>query len=106
MSALPFTPPVILSIAGFDPCSGAGITADVKTAAALGCYAVTCITALTVQSTLGVSAVEPVSPRLVTDTLNTLADDLPIVAVRLGMMGSAAVATAVADFLEARNLPN
>ncbi len=47
-------PPVILSIAGYDPSSGAGITADIKTAAAHNCYAVTCITALTVQSTQGV----------------------------------------------------
>lgn len=99
-------PPVILTIAGFDPSSGAGITADVKTAAALGCYAVTCITALTVQSTQGVFEVEPLRPELVANTLNALADDFPVVAVRLGMMGSASVATAVAEFLEARQLPN
>ena len=47
-------PPVVLSIAGYDPSSGAGITADIKTAAAHGCYAVTCMTAVTVQSTQGV----------------------------------------------------
>ena len=51
-------PPVILSIAGYDPSSGAGITADIKTAAAQNCYAVTCITALTVQSTQGVFGVQ------------------------------------------------
>ena len=55
--------PVVLSIAGYDPSSGAGITADVKTAAALGCYAVTCITALTVQSTQGVFGMEPLPAR-------------------------------------------
>ncbi len=99
-------PPVILSIAGFDPSSGAGVTADIKTAAALGCYAVTCVTAMTVQSTQGVAALEAIRPGLVTDTLDALADDLPIAAVRLGMMGSAEVARAVADFLEARKLPN
>jgi hydroxymethylpyrimidine/phosphomethylpyrimidine kinase len=99
-------PPVILSIAGYDPSSGAGITADIKTAVALGCYAVTCMTALTVQSTQGVFRVEPVRPEIVVNTLNTLADDLPIAAVRLGMMGSVEVAEAVAGFLEARRLPN
>jgi hydroxymethylpyrimidine/phosphomethylpyrimidine kinase len=99
-------PPVVLSIAGFDPSSGAGVTADIKTAAALGCYAVTCVTAMTVQSTQGVAAFEAIRPGLVTETLDALADDLPIAAVRLGMLGSAEVARAVADFLEARKLPN
>src|SRR2546429_7767118 len=46
-------PPVVLTIAGFDPSSGAGVTADIKTTAAHGCYGVACITALTVQSTAG-----------------------------------------------------
>ncbi len=99
-------PPVILSIAGYDPSSGAGITADIKTAAAQNCYAVTCITALTVQSTQGVSGVQPLAPDLVARTLATLADDLEIAAVRVGMLGSGAVAATVADFLEERRLPN
>ena len=99
-------PKVILSIAGFDPSSGAGITADVKTAAALNCYAATCITALTVQSTRGVFAVEPVRPEVVRRTLEELADDLEISAVRIGMLGSAAVASVVADLLQARQLPH
>jgi hydroxymethylpyrimidine/phosphomethylpyrimidine kinase len=99
-------PSVILSIAGYDPISGAGITADIKTAAAQNCYAVTCITALTVQSTQGVFGVQPVNPELVARTLATLAGDLEIAAVRVGMLGSGDVAAAVADFLEARRLPN
>ena len=99
-------PPVILSIAGYDPSSGAGITADVKTAAALGCYAATCITALTVQSTQGVFGVQPLEPELVARTLNTLADDLDIVAIRIGMLGSGAVAGVVSGFLASRRLPN
>src|SRR5579862_2757407 len=99
-------PPVILSIAGYDPSSGAGVTADIKTAAALGCYAVTCITALTVQSTQGVSDLEPVKPELVRATLESLADDLDIAAVRIGMLGSGEVAATVAAFLDSRSLPN
>ena len=99
-------PPVVLSIAGYDPSSGAGITADIKTAAALGCYAATCITALTVQSTQGVFAVRPLAPELVSQTLAALADDFDIAAVRLGMLGSGEVAAAVAGFLDSRRLPN
>ena len=98
--------PVVLSIAGFDPSSGAGITADIKTAAALGCYAVTCISALTVQSTQGVFEVEPVRPEVVRQTLFRLADDVTIAAVRIGMLGSGAVAGVVAEFLGETKLPN
>ncbi len=99
-------PSVILSIAGYDPISGAGITADIKTAAAQNCYAVTCITAVTVQSTQGVFGVQPLDPELVARTLAALADDLEIAAVRVGMLGSGEVAAAVADFLEEWRLPN
>lgn len=98
--------PVVLSIAGYDPSSGAGITADIKTAAAFGCYAVTCVTALTVQSTQGVFAVEPVRPEIVRDILIHLRQDFEIIAVRIGMLGSGEVAAEVASFLEKERLPN
>jgi hydroxymethylpyrimidine/phosphomethylpyrimidine kinase len=104
------TPPVILTIAGFDPSSGAGVTADIKTIAAHGCYGVACITALTVQSTAGVRRVHPVDPELVTDTLSELVSDVEIASVHIGMLGTGEVARAVADFLANRsgkaNLPN
>jgi len=100
------TPPVVLSIAGFDPSSGAGVSADIKTIAAHGCYGVGCITALTVQSTQGVRRVEPVSGKLIRETLRELANDIPIAAVRLGMLGNAEVVAAVADFLSTNSLPN
>lgn len=96
----------MLSIAGFDPSSGAGVTADIKTMAAHGCYSVTCITALTVQSTQGVFQVRPLAGDLVSLTLEKLAEDFRIAAVRVGMLGSAEVAGAVADFLEQWGLPN
>ena len=89
----------MLTIAGFDPSSGAGVTADIKTIAAHGCYGVACITALTVQSTAGVRRVEAVDPGLVTETLEELAADVSIAAVRIGMLGSAKVVRAVAEFL-------
>jgi hydroxymethylpyrimidine/phosphomethylpyrimidine kinase len=99
-------PPVVLTIAGFDPSSGAGVTADIKTIGAHGCYGVACITALTVQSTEGVRRVEPVAPELVAETLAELAADLEIAAVHVGMLGSGKVVRAVVDFLERDKAPN
>lgn len=93
------SPPVVLTIAGFDPSSGAGITADIKTIAAHDCYGVSCITALTVQSTQGVRRVEAVDPKTITETLQELVSDLPIEAVHIGMLGNAETVGAVADFL-------
>lgn len=103
---MPSAPPVVLTIAGFDPSSGAGVTADVKTIATHGCYGIACITALTVQSTTGVKAVEPISPELVSRTLEELSADIKISAVHVGMLGSGRVARAVADFLSSKKLAN
>jgi hydroxymethylpyrimidine/phosphomethylpyrimidine kinase len=92
-------PPVVLTIAGFDPSSGAGATADIKTIAAHGCYGVACLTALTVQSTAGVRRVQAVDPELIAETLEELASDITIAAVHIGMLGSVKVMKVVADFL-------
>jgi hydroxymethylpyrimidine/phosphomethylpyrimidine kinase len=100
------TPTIVLTIAGFDPSSGAGVTADIKTIAAHGCYGVACITAMTVQSTEGVRRVDPCDPQLVADTLQELAADVKIAAVHVGMLGSGKVAKAVADFLGRSKPPN
>src|SRR5438270_11177977 len=86
---MPSNPPVVLSIAGFDPSSGARVTADIKTLAAHGCFGIGCITALTVQSTAAVRKVEAVARRLVTETLRELSSDFDIRAVRIGMLASA-----------------
>jgi hydroxymethylpyrimidine/phosphomethylpyrimidine kinase len=99
-------PPVVLTIAGFDPSCGAGVTADIKTIAAHGCYGVACITALTVQSTVSVRRVEVVDAKLVAETLSELASDLAIAAVHIGMLGSGKVVRAVTEFLAAHKLPN
>ncbi|HEY7403091.1 MAG TPA: bifunctional hydroxymethylpyrimidine kinase/phosphomethylpyrimidine kinase [Candidatus Angelobacter sp.] len=98
--------PVVLSIAGYDPSSGAGITADIKTIAAHECYGVTCITALTVQSTRGVARVEPVKGKVIAETLERLIDDLDIAAVKIGMLGSANAAKAVSAFLKRHSMRN
>lgn len=99
-------PPVVLTIAGFDPGSGAGVTADIKTIAAHGCYGVACITALTVQSTSGVRRVEAVDAGLVAETLAELASDVEVAAMHIGMLGSGKVARAVAEFLATQKMPN
>ncbi len=100
------TPPVVLTIAGFDPSSGAGITADIKTIAAHECYGVACITALTVQSTQGVRRVQGVDPDFIADTLQELASDLEVAAVHIGMLGNQQVVAVVADFLGQAHLPH
>ena len=97
------TRPVALTIAGFDPGSGAGVTADLKTFAAHGIYGVACISALTVQSTQGVRAVEPLSVTLVRQTLDCLAEDVSLSGVKIGMLGSSAVTGEVVSFLTAQS---
>jgi hydroxymethylpyrimidine/phosphomethylpyrimidine kinase len=103
---MPDAPSVVLTVAGFDPSSGAGITADIKTIAAHGCYGVACITAMTVQSTAGVKRVEACDPELVSETLRELTTDIGIAAVHIGMLGSGKVAKAVAEFLVRAKPPN
>lgn len=90
---------MILSIAGSDPSGGAGIQADLKTFAALGVYGGAAITALTVQNTGGVRSFSPVAPELVRQQIAAVLEDLPVSHVKTGMMGSLAVAAAVADAL-------
>jgi hydroxymethylpyrimidine/phosphomethylpyrimidine kinase len=95
--------PVALTIAGFDPGSGAGITADLKTFAAHGVYGVACITALTVQSTQGVKRVAPVDPILVRQTLECLAGDVSLSGVKIGMLGSSGGVGEVSSFLASQS---
>lgn len=90
---------MVLTIAGFDPSSGAGITADLKTIAAHGLYGASCITSLTVQSTQGVRYSQSLSSQLVRDTLRCLADDVSFAAIKIGMLGSASMLSAVTEFL-------
>ena len=89
----------VLTIAGYDPSSGAGVTADLMVFSAHGLFGTSCITGLTVQSTVEVQATHPVDARIVRQTLNCLYDDLPAVGIKIGMLGNAGVVAAVADFL-------
>jgi hydroxymethylpyrimidine/phosphomethylpyrimidine kinase len=78
----------VLTIAGFDPSSGAGVTADLMVFAAHGLFGTSCITALTVQSTLGVRSTHPVSGEVVAETLDCLDADLRPDGVKIGMLSS------------------
>ena len=78
---------MVLTIAGFDPSSGAGVTADLMVFAAHGLFGASCITGLTVQSTMGVRSATPVSAEIVRDTLDCLQSDLPMAGIKIGMLG-------------------
>jgi hydroxymethylpyrimidine/phosphomethylpyrimidine kinase len=95
-------PPILLTIAGFDPSCGAGTAADLKTFAAHGCYGVAAITSLTVQNTQGVDDVQNVSAATLRAQLESLANDSDIAAVKIGMLGNRGNAAVVAEFLDAR----
>ncbi len=90
----------ILIIAGSDSGGGAGIQADIKTVTMLGAHAMTAITAITAQNTLGVSGVYPIPTDMVIAQMDAVIDDIGVDAVKIGMIGSAATAEAVADRLE------
>ena len=94
-------PPRILSIAGSDSSGGAGIQADIKTITMLGGYAMTAITAVTAQNTLGVTALEALSATMVAAQSDACVSDIGFDAVKIGMLGSPEVAAAVAERLEA-----
>jgi len=94
--------PILLTIAGFDPSSGAGASADLKVFAAHGAYGMACLTALTVQSTRGVRAVEAVAPTTVAATLAMLAEDVSFAGIKLGMLANGEICRVVNNFLEAQ----
>lgn len=93
-------PPILLTIAGFDPSCGAGVAADLKTFAAHNCYGVAAITALTAQSTQGVTSSHPTPSATLREQLDALVNDISIAAVKIGMLGNKANATVVAEFLD------
>ena len=100
-------PARVLIIAGSDSGGGAGIQADIKTASAFGCYAMTAVTAVTVQNTLGVHAIHPIPTKIVRDQILACLSDIGADAIKIGMLGSASVVRAVAVVLakHARNIP-
>jgi len=93
------SPPVVLTIAGSDSGGAAGIAADLTTFAALGVHGAVAITAVTAQCTIGVHRIVPLAAHDVVAQIYAVLDDLPVAAVKTGMLGSAAVARAVVDAL-------
>lgn len=98
-------PARILTIAGSDCSGGAGIQADLKTIAMLGAYGMSAITAITAQNTTGVFAVEALSPEMVGAQIDACVADIGVDAIKIGMLGSAAIAHVVADRLERLAVP-
>ena len=98
-------PPRILTIAGSDSSGGAGIQADIKTITVLGGYAMSAITAITAQNTLGVSAIKVLTPELVGAQIDACISDIGVDAIKIGMLGSAEIAVVVAERLTALEVP-
>ena len=89
--------PTCLSIAGSDSGGGAGIQADLKAFALCGVHGMTAITAITAQNTVGVTAVEAISPAMVVEQVRAVVEDIGVDAVKVGMLGSAVTAQAVGE---------
>lgn len=92
-------PPQVLVFAASDPSAGAGIQADLLTLASLGCHALTAVTALTVQDTVGVQSVHPTTPEILEQQARTILEDMPVVAFKIGLLGSVENVLAVAEIV-------
>lgn len=95
-----FEYPRVLSIAGSDSGGGAGIQADLKTFAALGCYGMTAITALTAQNTLGVRAIHGVQPAMLREQIDAVVEDIGLDAIKIGMLHSPEIVQTVAEAID------
>src|ERR1700691_5007753 len=93
----------VLTIAGFDPSSGAGVTADLMVFAAHGLFGTACITGLTVQSTVGVHSVHPTPASIVESTLEGLQADLPPAGIKIGMASTADNIIAISRYIKSLN---
>lgn len=96
----------VLTIAGNDSSGGAGIQADIKTMSACGCYAMSAITAIPIQNTVGVSAVYPLPTKAVVEQIESVISDIGVDAVKIGMLNSSEVMLAVKEVLAKFNVKN
>lgn len=95
----------VLTVAGSDCSGGAGIQADIKTISALGCYAASVITAITVQNTCGVKSIYPIPADVVGAQMQALTEDLKIDAIKIGMVTDETIITTIADMLTGLHIP-
>jgi len=98
----PTLPPIVLVFAATDPTGGAGVQADLLTLSSMGCHALSVVTAITVQDTAGIEDVLAIDPDWVVDQARLVLEDMPVVAFKIGLMGSienvAAIAEVVSDY--------
>ena len=98
------SPPIVLTFAAADPSGGAGLQADILTLSSMGCHALSVVTAVTVQDTVGVEEVLPLDPEWVADQARCVLEDMPVTVFKIGLLGSveiiAAIAEVVSDYPE------
>lgn len=101
---MPELPPIVLVFAATDPSGGAGVQADIMTLSSMGCHPLSCVTAITVQDTMGVEDVFAIDPEWVADQARCVLEDMPVAAFKIGLLGSveaiAAIAEVVSDYPE------
>src|SRR5689334_25262756 len=91
------SPPIVLAFAAADPTGGAGVQADLLTLAAMGCHALSVITAITVQDTAGVENLQAIDSDWVVDQARLVLEDMPVAAFKIGVVGSIENITAIAE---------
>ena len=90
-------PPIVLAFAATDPSGGAGLQADVLTLASMGCHPLSVVTAATIQDTMGVEDVMALDPEWVADQARCVLEDMPVTAIKIGVLGSTENITAIAE---------
>ncbi|MFN7086609.1 MAG: bifunctional hydroxymethylpyrimidine kinase/phosphomethylpyrimidine kinase [Burkholderiales bacterium] len=101
---MPEPPPIVLVFAATDPSGGAGLQADIMTLTSMGCHPLSCVTAITIQDTMGVEDIMPLDPEWVADQARAVLEDMPVAAFKIGVLGSietiAMIAEVVSDYPE------
>ena len=99
---MPASPPIVLVFSGTDPSGGAGLHADILTLSSMGCHALSVVTAITIQDTMGVEDVLPIDAEWVADQARCVLEDVSVAVFKIGLLGSveavAAIAEVVSDY--------